>query len=714
MKLKSILYSGFGCLVGVAAAILFALQVPSFTLSLVAKTGLALVMLGLMAPKRESAKPTSPIAAAGFAGFIAYSALSLMSVGLAWRMDSILFYTFPALSALASSLNREEGAARTWGFAFAGSFAAIGAWVLLPIPFPGVLSALKYLVPAAAAYFAAREAGESEVSLSRTLPRAATLGFLPAVAVLAVAAPAVVANADSIPVLQVVGEHWVSDADIKKAAAYGLSRLLSPFGKPEMKDNDYSGLVPQILIKGHTYYNIRPRLVLRWTYQQGRGYPFTAELRYDEYYGIYRDWTKTEKSIVMKGFAQRVPSSEGPAVALAMDGYADVQIALDKLRTTKFADAGATSGGSIGNAAAGAAPIAGVSQTATTQAEKGAEAQSPLLVWVVTSPGTQPLPRSKLPSSFRGREVEVIYLNRDDFKSRIEGLGAGGSPPDLIASQDFGARSYLSQGYGQDQRTFSTQNLQEFGGSSVFVLLPSTATNFSLLREAAMELRTIEPYFVQTDASLASIAEASEAYIAGDMGRLQPFLHPSSLQTAGSFTGKAETHSAKVDYTEGSSSIIAALARVPFSTENMLGVSTVASIWAKEGGAWKALVVTDDPLVTSRIEAIGSNFAALDGGSSSVVPAPASLVTPDGEYPRPSPGQNYGDFVWIPSPGAAGGEVVEFNYGTATRLFYLPLAESGRLSTGELWTTNSRWQWRVWSFSNSGTLAFSSTRSFDH
>jgi hypothetical protein len=44
----------------------------------------------------------------------------------------------------------------------------------------------------------------------------------------------------------------------------------------------------------------------------------------------------------------------------------------------------------------------------------------------------------------------------------------------------------------------------------------------------------------------------------------------------------------------------------------------------------------------------------------------------------------------------------------------LPRSSSAEISSGSLWTTRGEWQWRLWSVSKRGDVAFSDARTFKH
>jgi hypothetical protein len=97
-------------------------------------------------------------------------------------------------------------------------------------------------------------------------------------------------------------------------------------------------------------------------------------------------------------------------------------------------------------------------------------------------------------------------------------------------------------------------------------------------------------------------------------------------------------------------------------------------------------------------------------------PDPARLLTPNGVYPIPQPGERFGDFTWYPSQSTdVIGQVVEFVWGKdtnwgQTRLAFLPVSEN-KISSGFL-LSGGPTVWRVWSINKFGDVVFSEQHSF--
>ena len=101
------------------------------------------------------------------------------------------------------------------------------------------------------------------------------------------------------------------------------------------------------------------------------------------------------------------------------------------------------------------------------------------------------------------------------------------------------------------------------------------------------------------------------------------------------------------------------------------------------------------------------------------LPAPALLLSPAPmAYPVAANGERFGIFTWQKSPSRdVVTEIAEFAYDDDARMFLVdPISNVPvqQISEGKLWHTNSIWQWRVWSVSAAGDVAFSESRPLPH
>jgi hypothetical protein len=149
-----------------------------------------------------------------------------------------------------------------------------------------------------------------------------------------------------------------------------------------------------------------------------------------------------------------------------------------------------------------------------------------------------------------------------------------------------------------------------------------------------------------------------------------------------------------------------------------LGQKSILAVLRNQGGEWRVLAITDDPVNTIMRRPLTTTHTVdrfLDDGQMlRITPERARLLTPDGALvSRTAP---FDDFNWLPSPSTEViGQVAEFMWGKdrnlgLTRLFFLPARES-KLSSGYLMSSGAT-VWRVWSITRAGDVAFSEQHTF--
>jgi len=153
---------------------------------------------------------------------------------------------------------------------------------------------------------------------------------------------------------------------------------------------------------------------------------------------------------------------------------------------------------------------------------------------------------------------------------------------------------------------------------------------------------------------------------------------------------------------------------------NGVGPITALVVLHKVNGTWRLLTVTNDTLLLrpptlANLETLGRSLKAVPTGAP-IAPAPAQLISPaDGQTSVPLSGQRFGSYAWTASLSSTlAGEIAEFDYGYATRLFVIMPGQPTTVSDGQLFTTQLAWHWRVWSIDSDGGIAFSETRSMTH
>jgi hypothetical protein len=163
------------------------------------------------------------------------------------------------------------------------------------------------------------------------------------------------------------------------------------------------------------------------------------------------------------------------------------------------------------------------------------------------------------------------------------------------------------------------------------------------------------------------------------------------------------------------------LVNTSYDAETRIGDTAVLLVLRKPLFKWQLLVAARDPISTTTfVGGVRSvNELLVSEGQTRTLPPPATLLSPvDGHFPQASGGQRFGAFRWRASPSDdIVAEIAEFAYQDDARLFVRRPAYSesrGQISAGQLWTTRSVWNWRIWSISRAGNVVFSDARTFPH
>ena len=220
------------------------------------------------------------------------------------------------------------------------------------------------------------------------------------------------------------------------------------------------------------------------------------------------------------------------------------------------------------------------------------------------------------------------------------------------------------------------------------------------------------------------------AYHAGDLHRIAHLLHPDMLGRQGT-TEANDVADLRTFYILGNARLALILAAATFENGKELGCAATFSVWVKSRDRWQLLAITDDPVTNHSIYDAFPQLAASLHEQLDAPPEPARLLPPTDDMPSPTTDGDYGEFCWTQSPGVSSvaatsavsasalnappavvvAEIAEFHYGDADRLFFNP---GGRVSAGALWTTGTRWAWRVWTVGADGQIALSDIGRFAH
>ncbi len=375
-------------------------------------------------------------------------------------------------------------------------------------------------------------------------------------------------------------------------------------------------------------------------------------------------------------------------------------------------------------------------------------------VWIVGSPYTGALPREVVSREFSqraeslGYKIEVESFRAAGFAARFRQALQDHHEPEILTFDNFGVISGANtpagwiEGIDSDRQVASSLALVHESMTSLqswgWVMLVRSAVNYEAARTLAMREPQCEGGFAATAPALRLAEEkavlAARAYIECDRSTLTSISDESRLvQQCFLPQSDSKTESVKTCRVFGNHKLVfislvtsfSAEVREPEATFQLrqgmdLGQQSILVVLRNQGGIWRVLAITHDPVNTVARNPRTSSWevaSKLDQEElPGVTPELAQLLTPNGVYPLPLRGERFGDFVWAPSQSPdVIGQVVEFMWGRdanwgLTRLFFLP-ANENKLSTGYLMSGGPT-LWRVWSINKAGDVVFSEQRSF--
>jgi len=402
--------------------------------------------------------------------------------------------------------------------------------------------------------------------------------------------------------------------------------------------------------------------------------------------------------------------------------------------------------------------VIGASATSASQQAGSPPKQDPDTVnlWIVDNPRSGPAPTAQLPADIAAMAqaanvvIDVRVIPADEFATVFLPAFDRGTPPDIVS-------------IGND---FLVSNPRYPGGiaarEDVGRTLVAVSESLSSLQEGWQYLVTTSPNHASAEA-LIMAPLACDAELINDADDLltadRELLASMASSVARDYLSCRVTSQAGVSdnhrlgsgcATPGRAFSVddvmacgtfgnANLAFIPVitsvSTDSgfwahgrpVIGQKTVLSVMRRTSGQWRVLTITDDPHSVRLVPGpAASLFRRLrETRPTAAEVQPAVLVTEDGEYPVPEPGQRFGDFVWRPSTGdGVVAEIAEFQAEWSTRLFLtVPVEDSlvraelvttegneRKLSSGSL--RESSGHWRIWSIRADGSLVLSEHRSF--
>jgi len=358
---------------------------------------------------------------------------------------------------------------------------------------------------------------------------------------------------------------------------------------------------------------------------------------------------------------------------------------------------------------------------------------SSVTIWVVGEPRREP-PPPVIPAHAAtlvkglGFSTNIRGIGAEEFPGQLRDASKNGERPDILVGTNFLPFDSVS-------RSNFVHAEGVLNHLAPFVFLVSDSPNFAAARHIALsDPEDLSPAgrFRGNNVDLGGDSayqeqfkdlnwQATAAYLKNDKKKLQSLAAPEMLRKGASQLSPVGADPAvpvlvsdvKLVYAQGNSHLAFVLGKASYVANRSIGGQRVFSVWIKQGNSWKLLTISDDPLTlqiaTSKIPECA---AQLRESPEHVLPL-AELISPaNGKLPSRGLEQRFGEFAWrnSDSPDVLA-EVAEFEYGTASRLFFNP---KGRVSEGELWTTNTPWSWRIWTIGHNGQIFFSETRHFQN
>jgi hypothetical protein len=215
------------------------------------------------------------------------------------------------------------------------------------------------------------------------------------------------------------------------------------------------------------------------------------------------------------------------------------------------------------------------------------------------------------------------------------------------------------------------------------------------------------------------VSRVATAYLERDVIGVQTYSDPDRLPAVTSGPETLHVGALRVCGIWGNDRLAFALVNTSYDAETRVGDTAVLLVLRKPLFKWQLLVAARDPISTTTFvgDVRSVNDLLVSEGQTRTLPPPATLLSPvDGRFPQASGGQRFGAFRWRASPSDdIVAEIAEFAYQDDARLFVRRPAYSesrGQISAGQLWTTRSVWNWRIWSITRAGNVVFSDARTF--
>ena len=368
----------------------------------------------------------------------------------------------------------------------------------------------------------------------------------------------------------------------------------------------------------------------------------------------------------------------------------------------------------------------------------------PIVVWKVGSPYGTDAPDTATPPELAreaesiGTSLRIIGLPAKGFAERLFQATETGDEPDILVIDNYG----LIEGITTDLGSFTgidssqpvkkslisvTKTLEAFqgvGGGWEFLI--ASSRNHTAAR--ALALRTLECPAAMDSAravnpELQQLAiRVGTAYLEGETAAIAGYSDEDRIPSTSWYQYPVQTHRWRSCGSWGNDRLAMAAVQGSVESQKSLGTAQLLLVFRKAEDQWKLLAVSNEQFrVTSYLVLEFADVSArlkTDAGPAPS-PTPATLLTPDGQYPQPEVGERFGSFRWRPSRSQnVVAEVAEFTFLHNTRMF-IHLHSEQNLDrdshwAGRMYGWGGPWKWRVWSITDQGVVALTSARSFIH
>jgi hypothetical protein len=364
-----------------------------------------------------------------------------------------------------------------------------------------------------------------------------------------------------------------------------------------------------------------------------------------------------------------------------------------------------------------------------------------ITVWKVGSPHTGDTPDTTAPFDLEvsaekiGRKLKIEAFPAKGFAETFFEAFKKGQQPDILVINNYGIIDGITTPLGNfagigSSKTIrqqlvrvsgSLQDLEDRQGGWEFLV--TTAKNYGAakllaLRSPACNTSGTSP--VLPDDLKKIVPRIAWAYLQGAAASLKVFNDVDRLHTAVTDQDQLQVSETKECGYWGNDHLAFVPMVLSYESAKSVGQIALLLVFRRQQSQWTLLALSTDPTNTEFVNQLPKLVSLLHRAwSPDRKPIPARLLAPeDGQYPHPAAGQRFGDFTWQPSTSTdVVAEIIEFGYTGNARLFIrLRPGNFARdqVSSGQLWTTNSPWKWRVWSISEAGAVSFSETRSFSN